>query len=97
MILGEWGRNRTNITIAPRGSAKSYLVRKASLVRLVTRPMYSITYATSTADNAKTTGQSIKDQLINNQRFPDHEPELVPGDLGREQAAGHAAEAVRAG
>jgi phage terminase large subunit-like protein len=80
MILGEWGRNRTNITIAPRGSAKSYLVRKASLVRLVTRPMYSITYATSTADNAKTTGQSIKDQLINNQRLRDDWDPECPGE-----------------
>tara|TARA_R110000824_G_scaffold8336_3_gene37639 strand:- start:8160 stop:10100 length:1941 start_codon:yes stop_codon:yes gene_type:complete len=70
-ILKQWASSPRNICIAPRGSAKSYLVRKACLLRMVTRPMYSILYATSTNDNARGTGQALKDQFQHNQRLHD--------------------------
>lgn len=70
-ILKLWASKPRSITIAPRGSAKSFLVRKASLLRLMTRPMYSIIYATSTGDNAKGAGQALKDQFHNNSRLND--------------------------
>ena len=70
-ILKQWASSPRNICIAPRGSAKSYLVRKACLLRMITRPMYSILYATSTNDNARGTGQALKDQFQHNQRLHD--------------------------
>ena len=70
-ILRQWASSSRNIAIAPRGFAKSFLVRKSILLRMLTRPMYTILYATSTNDNAKGTGQSIKDQFQNNSRIHD--------------------------
>ena len=70
-ILRQWASSSRNIAIAPRGFAKSFLVRKSILLRMLTRPMYTILYATSTNDNAKGTGQSIKDQFQNNARIFD--------------------------
>jgi phage terminase large subunit-like protein len=81
-ILRQWATNRANIAIAPRGAAKSFLVRKGNFLRLVSHPAYSIIYATSTGDNAKLTGQAIKDQLMNNQRLHDDwGPEYPDGRL----------------
>lgn len=70
-ILKQWASSPRNICIAPRGSAKSFLVRKACLMRMLTRPMYTILYATSTSDNARGTGQCLKDQFMHNQRMHD--------------------------
>lgn len=70
-ILRSWASSNRNITIAPRGSAKSFLVRKSCLLRMLARPMYTILYATSTNDNAKGTGQALKDQFLHNQRILD--------------------------
>ncbi len=70
-ILKQWAASPRNICIAPRGSAKSFLVRKACLLRLISRPMFTILYATSTNDNARGTGQALKDQLQHNQRLHD--------------------------
>jgi hypothetical protein len=70
-ILRIWSSTSRNITIAPRGSAKSFLVRKACLLRMLSRPVYTILYATSTNDNAKGTGQCMKDQFLHNQRIQD--------------------------
>jgi phage terminase large subunit-like protein len=66
-----WATSQRNIVIAPRGSAKSFLVRKSCLFRMLSRPMFSILYATSTNDNAKGTGQALKDQFQNNRRLQD--------------------------
>jgi phage terminase large subunit-like protein len=66
-----WATSQRNIVIAPRGSAKSFLVRKSCLFRMLSRPMFSILYATSTNDNAKGTGQALKDQFQNNKRIWD--------------------------
>ena len=63
-ILKIWSSTSRNITIAPRGSAKSFLVRKACLLRMISRPVYTILYATSTNDNAKGMGQCLKDQAV---------------------------------
>lgn len=70
-ILKIWAGTSRNITIAPRGSAKSFLVRKACLLRMLTRPVYTILYATSTNDNAKGMGQCLKDQFLHNSRIQD--------------------------
>lgn len=66
-----WATSQRNIVIAPRGSAKSFLVRKSCLFRMLSRPMFSILYATSTNDNAKGTGQALKDQFQHNLRIHD--------------------------
>ncbi len=70
-ILSQWASSNRNIAIAPRGFAKSFLVRKAILLRILSRNAFTILYATSTNDNAKGTGQCIKDQLLNNMRIHD--------------------------
>ena len=70
-ILRQWGGSERNISIAPRGSAKSALARKAMLLRLLTRPMYSIFYATSTTDNARETALALKMQFQDNQKIAD--------------------------
>ena len=81
-ILRSWASNNRNITIAPRGSAKSFLVRKSCLLRMLARPMYTILYATSTNDNAKGTGQALKDQFLHNQRIlDDWSPEFPDGRI----------------
>tara|TARA_Y100001938_G_scaffold135254_1_gene196709 strand:+ start:17608 stop:19539 length:1932 start_codon:yes stop_codon:yes gene_type:complete len=81
-ILRSWASSNRNITIAPRGSAKSFLVRKSCLLRMLARPMYTILYATSTNDNAKGTGQALKDQFLHNQRIlDDWAPEFPDGRI----------------
>ena len=81
-ILKQWAASPRNICIAPRGSAKSFLVRKACLLRMISRPMFTILYATSTNDNARGTGQALKDQLMHNQRLQDDwNPEFPDGRL----------------
>lgn len=78
-IASFWAQHRLTLSIAPRGGAKSSLIRKACLLRLVTRPSYSIVYATSTNDLAEATGEMIKFQAYNNQRLNDDfgpEPEF---------------------
>lgn len=78
-IVRMWGENPRNVAIAPRGSAKSMTCRKATITRLLTCPSYSITYCTSTNDNAKETGQIIKTQCYENSRIFDdfaQEPEF---------------------
>lgn len=75
-ILHRWGAYPMNISIAPRGSAKSSVCRKAAILRLLARPAYRLVYATSSHDNAEETGQIIRDQCYNNERvFNDWGPE----------------------
>lgn len=81
-ILEQWGGSDRNIAIAPRGAAKSFLCRKAMLLRLLSRPMFSIVYATSTTDNAKGAGIALKHQFQENQRINDDwGPETPDGRL----------------
>ena len=68
----QWATSRLNVTKAPRGSAKSTHIRRDSLLRLVTSiDPYSIVYATSTHDNAKMTGQILREQCYHNTRIQD--------------------------
>ncbi len=70
-IARQWATQRLSVGIAPRGSAKSFLVKKCTLLEMVTHPMYSIVYATSSGDNTKYMGQTIKNQFTNNARLND--------------------------
>lgn len=64
--------NRCNLLVAPRGSAKSTgLVKKPSILELLSRPAYSICYATSSAENAEAVSEEIKNQLYYNARISD--------------------------
>lgn len=67
----QWATSRRNIAIAPRGSAKSTHCRRDMILRLVSYPAYSFVYATSTHDNAKFTGQTLRDQAYENGRISD--------------------------
>ncbi len=81
-ILHQWGSSDRNIAIAPRGAAKSVLCRKAMLLRLLSRPIFSIVYATSTTDNAKAAGIALKHQFQENERIADDwGPECPDGRL----------------
>lgn len=84
-IYDQWSRNRLGITIAPRGFAKSFCITKSILMEMVSAPKYGIVYATSSGDNTKQRGQSIKDQFngdVNPRIIDDWSPEyggrLVP-------------------
>jgi len=77
-LVRQWAQHRLCAAIAPRGGAKSTLLRKKILLQLVTGTAFSVVYATSTHDNAKHTGQIIKDQAFNNQRIADDFGDLKP-------------------
>jgi phage terminase large subunit-like protein len=70
-VASQWATERLCIAIAPRGSAKSFLVKKSILFEMISRSMFSILYATSTGDNTKALGQSLKDQFSLNSRLHD--------------------------
>ena len=70
-IARQWAAERLSIAIAPRGSAKSALVKKTLLLEMLARPMFSVMYATSTGDNTKGVGQALKDQFLHNTRIND--------------------------
>lgn len=81
-ILRRWAVNRMCIGIAPRGSAKSFLNRKSVMLEMLSRPANSFIYATSSGDNTKMFGQSLKDQFQNNQRINDDwNPEIAEGRI----------------
>jgi hypothetical protein len=65
----QWALHRMNVTKAPRGCAKSTHCRKDMLLCMITAPKYSFVYATSSNDNAKYTGQVVKDQCYTNSRI----------------------------
>jgi len=67
----QWALYRMSVTKAPRGCAKSTHCRKDMLMCMVSAPRYSFAYATSTHDNAKFTGQVLRDQGFNNRRIND--------------------------
>lgn len=70
-MVHNWYTYDLNACIAPRGGAKSSCIRKDSIRNLVTAPVYGIVYATSTHDNAKHTGQLIREQVYANSRIQD--------------------------
>jgi hypothetical protein len=71
MVARQWISWRMNMTIAPRGGAKSYLNCQDILLRNTTRPAYSFTYATSTHPNAREVGERLKRQWLFNDRLND--------------------------
>lgn len=81
-LLRQWGSGDRNLAIAPRGSAKSALIRKAILVRMLTVPKYSIFYATSTKDNVRETALYLRLQFQSNERIlADFAPDYPDGRL----------------
>lgn len=66
-----WATSRMNVALMPRGGAKTTHTKKDMILCLVTAPAYSFVYATSTHDNTKHTGQSVKDQCHENSRIQD--------------------------
>lgn len=71
LILWNFGRYRRNAIVCARGYAKSTLVRKANLLRMISRPAYSIMYATSTHDNAMSCAEIVRGQCFTNRRIQD--------------------------
>jgi hypothetical protein len=65
-----WVHPRSAV-VAPRGGAKTSHIKKDTLLRIVSAPKYSIVYATSTHENSRSVGQSLKDQAYENRRIND--------------------------
>jgi len=81
-IVRQWATSDANIAIAPRGSAKSTLVKKDNALLLLSRPVNSITYATSTNENATNMGLTLKMQFRDNPRIRDDwDPEFPGGEI----------------
>ena len=66
-----WANHRFNVSLMPRGGAKSTHLAKDTVLRIVTSPTYSIVYATSTHENARAMGERIRDQAYLNPRVND--------------------------
>lgn len=65
-----------SLAIAPRGGAKTSVFRKEAILELITKPLWSHVYATSTGENAKATAESVRGQFQDNIRiFDDFTPE----------------------
>lgn len=76
-----WATNRACLHVFPRGAAKSTSLR-TSLFPLILTRNYSVTYATSSHDNAEFTGHVMKTQLRNNSRIvDDFSPEFPNGRI----------------
>lgn len=70
------------VCAAPRGSAKSTHARKETLLRLLTRNQFSVTYATSTNRLAKRCGDVLAVQFRYNKRIiSDFGPECPSGRI----------------
>lgn len=67
----QWALYKMNVTLAPRGSAKSTHCRKDMALCMLSRPGTSFAYCTSTHDNAKFTGQVLRDVFFENSRVHD--------------------------
>lgn len=70
-MVRSWAVYRMNLDIWPRGGGKSSVMRKDIALCSISRPAYSTVYATSTHDNAKMTGQILKDLCYENPRISD--------------------------
>lgn len=80
-IVSGWAEEQASLSVCPRGSAKSTLVRKSSIMELVTAPGWEIFYATNNHDNAKRSGHTVREQVYNNSRIHDDWAELYGGRL----------------
>lgn len=71
-----WADHRFNVSLMPRGGAKSTHLAKDTCLRIISAPAYSIVYATSNHDNARAMGERLRDQAYSNNRVKaDFEPE----------------------
>lgn len=70
-MVRAWAVYRMNLDVWPRGGAKSTMMRKDIGLCTISRPAYSTVYATSTHDNAKMSGQILKDLCYENPRIQD--------------------------
>lgn len=61
--------NAYNIMVAPRGSAKTTCLKKLCIMELVSRPIWSIVYATSSSENAEGFAEDVKTQCYTNERI----------------------------
>jgi hypothetical protein len=80
VLARQWAAYRLTASVAPRGSAKSYLNCKDMLLRLLTRPAYSFVYATSSHPNTREVGERLKRQFIHNSRIIDDFSPEFDGD-----------------
>lgn len=88
-VARQWISWRKNITIAPRGGAKSKFNQKDILLRMLSRMAYSFMYATSSHPNARETGETIKYQLLFNPRISDDwSPEMPDGRIAPRRGEG---------
>lgn len=69
LICREWAIRKSSLSIAPRGFAKSTLIKKAILLQAISSPVFWITYATSSAEAAHGVGETFKFQVTNNERI----------------------------
>lgn len=86
ILLTSWFEERATLAICPRGSAKSTLLRKKNVLKLLTRPSHSTLYVTSTVQNAEKNGQAIRDACFENERVqadwsvePEFDGSIKPG------------------
>jgi hypothetical protein len=63
------GAHRLLGVVAPRGSAKSYLLRKAIMLRALAEPNIEMVYFTSTDALARKVGDELRFQLYKNERI----------------------------
>jgi len=79
-IIRGWAISPSTLDVAPRGSAKSMLFRKAAILYMLTCPVYKILYCTSSEKNATETAQLVRGQLYTNPRIQDDwRPEMMDG------------------
>lgn len=64
-----WAIYRKTLTVLPRGSAKSTRIRIDDIMKMVTAPIYSIVYASSSQDNAAGTSEINRSQIYENTRI----------------------------
>lgn len=67
-----WADSSLTVAMAPRGGAKSTHLRRDALLLAVSSPTpFSQVYCTSTHDNARLSGQALRDQCYGNPRIAD--------------------------
>lgn len=81
-LLEEFASRRLVAAVAPRGSAKSVLLRKVMIMTALMKPNTQIAYFTATDSLARNVGDFVRAQLYHNERIQeDFGPEAVgPGE-----------------
>lgn len=74
-IIEGMAYSRFTLNVCPRGSAKSGLAKKVTLLQLISDPVHRFVYATSSHDLSKNTGHALRQQCYENARvFEDFAP-----------------------